>query len=209
MCVLENIMSPSVKSNKIRCYTIIKTIVDYVAAFIILVVLSPLLLIISILIARDSNGPVIYKQERLGKDGRIFMLYKFRSMNIDAEKDGAQWADANDPRATKVGKFLRKKRLDELPQLINVLRHEMSFVGPRPEREYFHNEFLKTIPDFDKRLTVLPGITGFAQISGGYDLSPAEKLVFDLAYIEKQCFSLDAKICIRTIKVIFSHEGAR
>lgn len=202
-------MSASVKSKKLRHYIIIKTMVDYVAAFILLVVLSPLFLIICIFIARDSKGPVIYKQERLGKDGHTFMLYKFRSMNIDAEKGGAQWADTDDPRATKVGKFLRNKRLDELPQLINVLRHEMSFVGPRPEREYFHNEFLKTIPDFDKRLSVLPGITGFAQISGGYELSPAEKLVYDLAYIEKQSFMLDAKICIRTLSVIFHHEGAR
>ncbi len=202
-------MSASVQSKKMRNYLIIKTIVDYVAAFILLVVLSPLFLIISILIARDSKGPVIYKQERLGKDGRTFMLYKFRSMNIDAEKDGAQWAETDDPRTTKVGRFLRNKRLDELPQLINVLRHEMSFVGPRPEREIFHTEFLKTVPDFDKRLAVLPGITGFAQISGGYELSPAEKLVYDLAYIEKQCFTLDAKICIRTLSVMFSHEGAR
>lgn len=202
-------MSASVKSKKRRCYIVVKTIIDYVAALILLVVLSPLFLIICIFIARDSKGPVIYKQERLGKDGRTFMLYKFRSMNIDAEKDGPQWADTDDTRVTKVGKFLRNKRLDELPQLINVLRHEMSFVGPRPEREIFHTEFLKTVPDFDKRLVVLPGITGFAQISGGYDLSPAEKLVYDLAYIEKQCFSLDTKICIRTLSVIFSHEGAR
>ena len=202
-------MSASAKSKKKRHYFIIKTIVDYVAAFILIVVLSPLFLVISIFIAQDSKGPVIYKQERLGKDGHIFMLYKFRSMNMDAEKGGAQWADTDDPRATKVGKFLRNKRLDELPQLINILRHEMSFVGPRPERECFHMEFLKTIPDFDKRLSVLPGITGFAQISGGYDLSPAEKLVYDLAYIEKQCFTLDAKICIRTLRVMFLHEGAR
>jgi lipopolysaccharide/colanic/teichoic acid biosynthesis glycosyltransferase len=202
-------MSASVESKNKRYYIIVKTIVDYVAALILLVVLSPLFLVISIFIARDSQGPIIYKQERLGKDGRKFMLYKFRSMNIDAEKGGAQWADMDDPRATKVGKFLRNKRLDELPQLINVLRHEMSFVGPRPEREIFHTEFLKTIPDFDKRLAVLPGITGFAQISGGYDLSPAEKLVFDLAYIENQCFTVDAKICIKTLSVIFSHEGAR
>ena len=199
----------SAESTDKLYYIIIKTIIDYVAAVILLIVLSPLFLIISIYIACDSKGPIIYTQERLGKDGRTYMMYKFRSMYEDAEKDGAQWADEDDPRATKVGRFLRKKRLDELPQLINVLRHEMSFVGPRPERAIFRDEFIKTIPDFDKRLSVLPGITGFAQVSGGYDLSPAEKLVHDLAYIEKRSLSLDTIICIRTLKVIFSHAGAR
>ncbi len=194
--------------NKIA-YIIIKTVVDYIAAIILIVVLSPLFLILSICIACDSKGPVIYKQERLGKNGRPFMLYKFRTMCIDAEKDGAQWADTDDPRATKFGKFLRKKRLDELPQFINVLRHEMSFVGPRPEREIFHSEFVKNVPNFDKRLSVLPGITGFAQISGGYELSPSEKLVYDIAYIEKRSLKLDVFIVLRTIRVMFSHEGAR
>jgi lipopolysaccharide/colanic/teichoic acid biosynthesis glycosyltransferase len=194
--------------NKIA-YIIIKTVVDYIAAIILIIVLSPLFLVLSICIACDSKGPVIYKQERLGKNGRPFMLYKFRTMCIDAEKDGAQWADMDDPRATRFGKFLRKKRLDELPQFINVLRHEMSFVGPRPEREIFHNEFVKTVPDFDVRLSVLPGITGFAQISGGYELSPSEKLVYDIAYIEKRSLKLDVFIVLRTIRVMFSHEGAR
>jgi lipopolysaccharide/colanic/teichoic acid biosynthesis glycosyltransferase len=194
--------------NKIA-YIIIKTAVDYIAAIILIIVLSPLFLVISICIACDSKGPVIYKQERLGKNGRPFMLYKFRTMCLDAEKDGAQWADMDDPRATRFGKFLRQKRLDELPQFINVLRHEMSFVGPRPERDIFHQEFIKTIPAFDKRLSVLPGITGFAQISGGYDLSPGEKLVYDLAYIEKRSLKLDVYIVLRTIRVMFSHEGAR
>lgn len=190
-------------------YIVIKTIIDYIAALILLIVLSPLFLVICILIMLDSKGPVIYRQERLGKDNHTYMMYKFRSMHEDAEKDGAQWADEDDPRATKIGRFLRKKRLDELPQLINVLRHEMSFVGPRPERPVFHNEFIKTIPDFDKRLSVLPGITGFAQISGGYDLSPAEKIIYDLAYIKNRCLKMDVSIVIRTFKVMFSHEGAR
>jgi lipopolysaccharide/colanic/teichoic acid biosynthesis glycosyltransferase len=200
----------SAESTDKLYYIIIKTIIDYVAAVILLIVLSPLFLIICIYIALDSKGPVIYTQERLGKEGRSFKLYKFRSMFEDAEKDGAQWADADDQRVTKVGRFLRKKRLDELPQVINVLRHEMSFVGPRPERSIFHNEFIKTIPEFDKRLSVLPGITGFAQISGGYDLTPEEKLVYDLAYIEKRGVWLDVIIVLRTFKVMFlSHEGAR
>lgn len=200
----------SAESSDKLYYIITKTIIDYIAAVILLIILSPLFLVISIVIALDSKGPVIYTQERLGKDGRSYMMYKFRSMCEDAEKGGAQWADEDDPRATKVGRFLRKKRLDELPQLINVLRHEMSFVGPRPERSIFRDEFIKTIPDFDKRLAVLPGITGFAQVSGGYDLSPSEKLVYDLAYIEKRCIRLDVIIVLRTFKVMFfSHEGAR
>jgi lipopolysaccharide/colanic/teichoic acid biosynthesis glycosyltransferase len=192
-----------------KYYIIIKTIIDYTAALILIVVLFPVFLVICICIAFDSKGPVIYKQERLGKNGRSFMIYKFRSMYIDAEKEGAQWADIDDPRITRVGKFLRQKRLDEFPQLLNVLRHEMSFVGPRPEREIFHKEFAKIIPDFEKRLAVLPGITGFAQISGGYDLSPDEKLLYDLLYIKNQCFTLDVKISISTLKVMFSHDGAR
>jgi lipopolysaccharide/colanic/teichoic acid biosynthesis glycosyltransferase len=200
---------PSERQQGRKFYIFVKTLVDYIAAIILIIGLSPLFLVISLMILFDSGLPVIYKQERLGKDGKVFMLYKFRSMCIDAEKDGAQWADVEDPRTTRVGKWLRQKRLDELPQFLNVLRHEMSFVGPRPERKIFHTEFAKSIPDFDKRLAVLPGITGFAQVSGGYDLSPSEKLVYDLSYIKNRCLKLDVHIVFRTIKVIFSHEGAR
>lgn len=190
-------------------YTFVKTVFDYAAALVLLVLLSPVFLVLVIMIRRDSPGPAIFTQERLGKNGKIFKIYKLRSMYIDAEKDGAQWAQADDPRMTRIGRILRQKRLDEIPQVINVLKHEMSFVGPRPERKIFRDEFIREIPDFDDRLAVLPGITGFAQVSGGYDLTPAEKLIYDQSYIKNRSVALDFKILIATIRVIFSHEGAR
>lgn len=190
-------------------YTFVKTVFDYAAALVLLVLLSPVFLVLVIMIRRDSPGPAIFTQERLGKNGKIFKIYKLRSMYIDAEKDGAQWAQADDPRMTRIGRILRQKRLDEIPQVLNVLKHEMSFVGPRPERKIFRDEFIREIPDFDDRLAVLPGITGFAQVSGGYDLTPAEKLIYDQSYIKNRSVALDFKILIATIRVIFSHEGAR
>lgn len=190
-------------------YKVVKTAFDYVAAAILLAILSPAFLVIAIIIKKDSPGPVIFKQERLGKDGKIFTLYKFRSMRLDAEKNGAQWATANDPRTTAVGAKLRGSRIDEWPQLVNILRHEMSFVGPRPERKIFRDEFIKDIPNFDERLQVLPGITGFAQVSGGYELTPAEKLIYDLAYIKNRSVIFDFKILLATVKVIFTKDGAR
>ena len=190
-------------------YTFVKTVFDYAAALVLLVLLSPVFLVLVIMIRRDSPGPAIFTQERLGKNGKIFKIYKLRSMYIDAEKDGAQWAQADDPRMTRIGRILRQKRLDEIPQVINVLKHEMSFVGPRPERKIFRDEFIREISDFDDRLAVLPGITGFAQVSGGYDLTPAEKLIYDQSYIKNRSVALDFKILIATIRVIFSHEGAR
>lgn len=190
-------------------YIFVKTLCDYVGALLLLAVTSPLLLVLVIMIKRDSEGPAIYKQERLGKNGKPFMMYKLRSMYINAEENGPQWAEKEDPRVTKVGLFLRKTRFDEIPQLINILRHEMSLVGPRPERKIFRDEFIKTLPDFDDRLAVLPGISGYAQIQGGYDLTPAEKLRLDQQYIQIRCVALDVKISVQTVKIMFSHEGAR
>lgn len=174
-----------------------------------LVLSIPIIAIASILIKLESEGPVIYTQERVGKDGQPFMIYKLRTMKSNAEKDGAQWAKKNDSRVTKVGRFLRKSRIDELPQFINVIRGEMSIVGPRPERPHFIKEFSKELPGFHKRLTVMPGITGWSQINGGYDLSPAEKLEKDLFYIENQSILLDIVIIIKTIAIIFTFRGAR
>lgn len=190
-------------------YTFIKTLCDYIGALLLLVVTSPLLLVLVIMIKKDSPGPAIYKQERLGKNGKPFMIYKLRTMVIDAEKEGPQWAEKDDPRTTKIGRFMRKTRFDEIPQLINILKHEMSLVGPRPERKVFRDEFIKTLPDFDDRLAVLPGISGYAQIQGGYDLTPEEKLRLDQEYIRIRCVSLDVKISVKTVKIMFSHEGAR
>ena len=130
-------------------------------------------------------------------------------MRNNAEINGAQWADKNDKRITGIGKFIRKTRIDELPQLINVYKGEMSFIGPRPERKIFIDEFLKAIPDFNDRLLVKPGLTGWAQVNGGYEITPQEKLELDMYYIENRSFLLDLKIIFKTIKIIFTGEGAR
>jgi len=130
-------------------------------------------------------------------------------MIIDAEKDGARWASKDDDRVTRVGKFLRSSRLDEFPQLFNILVGEMSFVGPRPEREVFYNEFKSYIDGFDQRLLIIPGLTGFAQINGGYDLLPEEKIIFDIEYIKKRSILMDLKLILETVLVVFSHDGAR
>jgi lipopolysaccharide/colanic/teichoic acid biosynthesis glycosyltransferase len=130
-------------------------------------------------------------------------------MCLNAEETGIQWAQKNDSRVTKVGRFIRKTRLDELPQLINVLKGDMSIVGPRPERPYFVEEFSRNIPKFNERLVVRPGITGWSQINGGYELSPEEKLHKDLFYINNQSILLDMRIIFKTIKIILTFEGAR
>lgn len=187
----------------------VKRIFDIVFSALGLICLIFPMLLIAIVIRIESPGPAIYRQERLGYKRVPFMLYKFRSMHINAEINGPQWADKDDERTTKVGVFLRKTRLDELPQLWNILVGEMSFVGPRPEREYFYNIFEKYIPNFDKRMLVKPGLTGWAQVNGGYDLGPEEKIVFDLEYIRKRSVAMDIKCILKTVKLVFTHEGAR
>ena len=130
-------------------------------------------------------------------------------MVVDAEKNGPQWAEKDDDRCTKVGRFLRATRLDELVQLFNILKGDMSFVGPRPERECFYNKFEQYIPGFSQRLYVVPGLTGVAQINGGYDLEPQEKVIWDLKYIKSRSFLLDLKVIFKTVCVVFTHNGAR
>ena len=165
--------------------------------------------VIAVLIRLDSKGPALFKQERLGKNGKSFYMYKFRSMHIDAEKDGPKWADQNDDRCTRLGKLLRKCRLDELPQLWNIFVGHMSIVGPRPERPFFYDEFETYIHGFRHRLAVQPGLTGLAQVNGGYDLEPEEKIVYDMRYIEERSLWMDLKIMFKTVSLLFSHEGAR
>ncbi len=157
----------------------------------------------------ETPGSPFYVQERIGKNGKRFKMVKLRSMTIDAEKEGAKWAEVNDPRITHVGAFIRKTRIDELPQLVNILKGDMSIVGPRPERPFFTAQFNKEIKGFENRLVVKPGLTGLAQVSGGYDISPSEKLKYDLAYIQNLTFSLEVKIILKTFKVILTGEGAR
>jgi len=135
-------------------------------------------------------------------------MYKLRSMYENAEENGAQWAEEDDPRVTKVGKFIRRTRLDELPQLFNVLKGDMSLVGPRPERPIFTYQFNEQIPGFINRLQVKPGLTGWAQVNGGYKLTPAEKLEYDLYYIENRTIWLDIKIMLKTIMVVLTGKGA-
>ncbi|MCD7034501.1 sugar transferase [Metabacillus sp. GX 13764] len=186
-----------------------KRILDILLAVIGLILASPIILITMIAIRMESPGKALFFQERVGLRGQRFHVVKLRSMRTDAEKNGAQWASKDDPRVTKIGAFIRKTRIDELPQLYNVLKGEMSMIGPRPERPMFTEAFEREIPGFSQRLAVKPGLTGWAQVNGGYDISPKEKLQYDLYYISKMEFLLDLKIIFKTIRVIFTGEGAR
>ncbi|WP_035146490.1 sugar transferase [Caldicoprobacter faecalis] len=189
-------------------YEKIKRVMDIVLSLIGLVIAIPLMLIFGIAIKLESKGPVFYCQERVGKNGKVFMLYKLRSMYQNAEENGAKWAEKDDPRVTKVGRIMRKTRIDELPQLFNVLKGDMSIVGPRPERPIFTYQFNEQIPGFVNRLQVKPGLTGWAQVNGGYELGPAEKLEYDLYYIENRSIWMDIKIMLKTVKVILTGKGA-
>lgn len=194
---------------KKRAYHLIKRVFDVVACCGGLVILSPAMLVMAAAIKLDSPGPALYKQERLGKDGIPFYIYKFRSMRVDAERDGVRWASENDDRITRVGGFLRESHLDELPQFWNVLRGDMSLVGPRPERAVFYEEFEKYIRGFNQRMMVMPGMTGLAQVIGGYTLKPAEKILYDIEYIKKQGIMMDTMIILKTFVVLANHKGAR
>ena len=190
-------------------YRIIKRGIDF---FISIVLLIPAMLLCSIsalFIILETKGNPLYNQERVGLNGKRFKIYKLRSMYLDAEKDGYQWAMKNDDRITKVGYYIRKTRIDELPQLVNILKGDMAFIGPRPERPEFIKEFLQDIPDFNDRLVIKPGITGWAQVNGGYELTPKEKLEYDKYYIEHESLYLDVLILLKTIQVVFTGYGSR
>jgi lipopolysaccharide/colanic/teichoic acid biosynthesis glycosyltransferase len=150
----------------------------------------------------------LFKQKRLGLNGREFVVVKFRTMVVDAEKAGYKWAEKNDTRITKIGRFLRKHRIDELPQVFNILKGDMSVVGPRPEIKYFYEEFETYIKGFKQRLLVKPGLTGWAQVNGGYDLKPEEKIFFDVEYIKKRGIFFDIWIIIKTVLVVLFRHGA-
>jgi exopolysaccharide biosynthesis polyprenyl glycosylphosphotransferase len=190
-------------------YLMVRRLFDIVLAIAGLVVAFPLLVIFSIAIKLDTKGTVFFRQVRVGVKGKYFQLLKLRTMEMDAEKDGPRWAVNNDPRVTRIGKYLRKTRIDELPQLINVLKGDMSIIGPRPERPIFTEIFNQKTPGFIKRLAIKPGLTGWAQVNGGYDITPEEKLAYDLEYIRKRSFFLDVKILLLTFKVVMTGEGAR
>ncbi len=191
---------------------VIKRIGDIVGALIGLAFLAPLMSVIALCIKWDSPGPILYRQTRVGLHGYPYVLLKFRSMRHDAEADGVKWADLGDSRCTKLGHWLRKLRLDELPQFINVLKGEMSLVGPRPERPHFVQDLRKQIPYYDLRHTVRPGITGWAQTSFQYAASLEAshvKLQYDLYYVKNLSLWLDFKIFFRTIRVVLQGSGAR
>ncbi|MDA8233789.1 MAG: sugar transferase [Clostridia bacterium] len=186
-----------------------KRMLDLIIGTIALVLTLPALVIVAIIIKLDSPGPVIYKQERVTKGGRVFVLYKFRTMVQDAEQEtGPVFAVEDDQRATRVGRMLRLSRLDEIPQLFNVLKGDMSLVGPRPERPIFVEQFSKEIDGYDNRHRLKPGITGIAQIAGKYNTGPREKLVFDLLYAKKNDILVDLQILLHTIKVLFLRDKA-
>lgn len=186
----------------------VKRCFDLAVAGLALVVLSPVFLVIAVLIKLQDGGPVFYKQERLTIYGAMFDLYKFRSMVVDAEKDGvARLAQQNDNRITSLGAVLRRFRLDELPQLINIIKGEMSIVGPRAERPEIAAQYEEEIPEFAFRLKVKAGLTGYAQVLGRYNTTPYDKLMWDLMYIESYSVLLDLKIIMMTIKILFMPES--
>ena len=183
---------------------LVKRLCDIVLALLMIIITSPVMLITAIAIKLEDHGPVMFIQERVTYKEKVFKIYKFRSMIVDAEKDGKpRPAIANDDRITKVGKFIRKTRIDELPQLFNILLGDMSIVGPRPERCEHVEKYTKEIPEFKYRTKVKGGLTGYAQVYGKYNTSAYDKLKLDLMYIENYSFALDLRIIILTIKVIF------
>jgi len=193
-------------------YKGIKKVIDLIASFLGLLVFLPLCLIIALAIKLDSRGPVFYRQERIGQDGRLFSLIKFRSMTVDAEKDGPVWAVVNDQRVTRVGRWLRKLRLDEITQIINVIKGEMSIVGPRPERPFFVKKLEKEVPFYSHRHAVKPGITGWAQILYPYGATredAQEKLKYDLYYIKHMSPIMDLRIISETAKIVLMGRGSR
>ena len=183
-------------------YRVAKSCLDVFVAIIGLILLSPLFLVVAILIKLDSKGPVFFSQERVGKTGRIFRIHKFRTMVQDAEqKTGPAWARKDDPRITAVGRVLRKSKIDELPQLFNIIKGDMSLVGPRPERPCFVQKFSKIVPGYERRHDVIPGITGPAQLRNGYDSTPNDiyrKLRYDVMYIKKMRMAIDLRLLMET-----------
>lgn len=200
------LMKYEYKYENKRSY-LLKRSTDIVLSIVILTLLSPILLLIALLIKIEDGGPVFFKQERCTKDARVFEILKFRSMIVDAEKYGVTPCTDGDSRITKVGRFIRKTRLDEMPQFINILKGDMSIVGPRPERVEHVQQYVKEVPEFVYRMKVLGGLTGYAQIYGKYNTSAYDKLRLDLLYIENQSFVLDLKLILLTVRTVFTPES--
>jgi sugar transferase (PEP-CTERM system associated) len=192
---------------------VFKRVADFTVSLAFLAAVLPITLLVAAAIKLESKGPVFYRQERVGLNGRIFRVWKFRSMRTDAEKDGVpRWASAKDNRVTRVGKFIRATRIDEIPQIINVLEGDMSFIGPRPERPYFVQQLRREMPYYDIRHRVKPGITGWAQVNYRYGESiedARQKLAYDLYYVKNNDFFLDLTILVQTVRVIVFAHGAQ
>jgi exopolysaccharide biosynthesis polyprenyl glycosylphosphotransferase len=185
---------------------------DIALSFLLLAFTLPLMLVTAAAVRLDSKGPALYQQQRVGLNGRLFTVLKFRSMRVDAETRGPVWASKSDPRITRIGAFIRLVRIDELPQLINVLRGEMSFIGPRPERPHFTEQLENVLPHYRARLLVKPGLTGWAQVNYPYGASVEDaraKLSYDLYYVKHHTFFLDIQILFATIRVVLFQSGAR
>jgi lipopolysaccharide/colanic/teichoic acid biosynthesis glycosyltransferase len=188
----------------------VKRLFDIVISVCVLFLLWPVMFVTAVLIKVYDNGPVLYKQKRLTIHGKMFTVYKFRSMVVDAEGDGvARLAKQKDGRITPVGRIIRKIRIDELPQLFNVIKGDMSIVGPRPERPEIAAQYEKAFPEFSYRLKVKAGLTGYAQVVGRYNTDPYDKLMWDLMYIESYSFLLDIKLILMTIKILFIPESTQ
>lgn len=191
--------------NPVLEVRIMKRALDIFVAFIGFICTLPFMALTAIAIKIGDPGPILYSQIRTGKNGKEFRIYKFRTMRVDAEKlSGPMLAQENDPRITRLGRFLRAVRLDELPQIWNVLNGDMSIVGPRPERPFFVKKFIKEMPEYTYRHNVKPGITGLAQVYGKYNTMPFDKLVYDLVYIQNCSVMTDLVIIIQTVKVLFT-----
>ena len=185
-----------------------KRMIDLVCAIILVVVTSPIMLITAIIVKLYDGGPVLYKQVRVTRGDKEFRIMKFRSMRVDAEKDGvARLASKNDSRITPIGKFIRKVRIDELPQLFNIIKGDMSFIGPRPERPEIIKQYMDEMPEFAYRTKVKAGLAGYAQVYGKYNTTPYDKLKLDLTYIENYSLWLDIKLMLLTLKILFSAES--
>ncbi|OUB88996.1 hypothetical protein BK784_27090 [Bacillus thuringiensis serovar medellin] len=198
-----------IQNNKSILYQVGKRTFDVIFSLFMLVIILPILSLFCVIIPLESPGSPFFCQERLGKNGKRYIIYKLRSMCKNAEPNGPQWAQQDDERITKIGKFIRRTRIDELPQFINILKGDMSIVGPRPERQFFYDKFKECIPDYKDRLVIKPGLTGWAQINGGYNITPQKKLSYDLNYIKHRTFRLDLYIIYKTIFIILSGDGAR
>ena len=204
------IFSDGFKSSEI--FKRMKRVIDILVSLVALTLFFPITLLISLAIRLDSKGPIFYKQERVGEDEKIFRLLKFRSMRVDAETGVPVWASIDDPRITRVGRVIRKLRFDEIPQMINVLKGEMSFVGPRPERPFFVKELENEVPYYSQRHVIKPGVTGWAQIMYRYGASKEDalqKLEYDLYYIKHMSVVLDLMIILETVKIVLLGKGAR